>query len=199
VSSVLKATAQQLSKVGYAALRVEEVAEASGVNKTTIYRRWPTKPDLVIAAFRQAKAPVRTVDSGDLRADVLAWIHDHLAFANTQFGKGIIRVVLAERGHPELAAITKALRKEQQKARAELIQRAVDRGDLPGGTDTHLLADILFMPILTRSITYGERLPERYIEHAVDLVLAGARAIDREPQSGRQERRSRPRLVAGAR
>ena len=199
MSSVLKATAQQLSKVGYAALRVDEVAEASGVNKTTIYRRWPTKPELVIAALRQAKTPVRTVDKGDLRADVLDWVHDHLAFANTQVGKGLIRVILAERGHPELAAITKALRKEQQKSRAELIQRAIDRGDLPAGTDAELLADILFVPIMTRAITYGDRLPERYIEHAVDLVLAGARALDREPSSGRQVRRARPRLVAGAR
>jgi AcrR family transcriptional regulator len=185
VASVLRATAKQLSRVGYAALRVEEVAEASGVNKTTIYRRWPTKPDLVIAALREAKAPAETVEVGDLRTDVLAWLHETLSFANTPVGKGIIRVVLAERGQPELAAIAKALRKEQQKLRVGLVTRAIERGDLPAGTDPELLSDLLFIPIITRAITFGDRIPDGYIERAVDIILAGARA-DAAPSSSRR-------------
>ena len=55
VDGVLEATAEELSRVGYAALRVDEVAERSGVNKTTIYRRWPTKSDLVRATLEHFK------------------------------------------------------------------------------------------------------------------------------------------------
>ena len=67
VSDVLIATAEELTRVGYAAFRVEDVAARSGVNKTTIYRRWPTKPELVTAA-------VRTPDSasGAIMATVMA-------------------------------------------------------------------------------------------------------------------------------
>ena len=51
VADVLRATAEELARVGYAALRMEEVARVAGVNKTTVYRRWPTKEDLVSAAL----------------------------------------------------------------------------------------------------------------------------------------------------
>ena len=49
VQEVLTATAEELGRSGYAALRIEDVAERAGVNKTTIYRRWPTKAALVKA------------------------------------------------------------------------------------------------------------------------------------------------------
>lgn len=51
VHRVVSATADELSRVGYAALRVEDVAARSGVHKTTIYRRWPTKTELVAATI----------------------------------------------------------------------------------------------------------------------------------------------------
>ena len=44
VRDVLDASAKELARVGYAALRMDDVAAAAGVNKTTVYRRWPTKP-----------------------------------------------------------------------------------------------------------------------------------------------------------
>ncbi len=49
--AVLDATIAELSEVGYAALRIESVAERAGVNKTTIYRRWGDKAGLVATAF----------------------------------------------------------------------------------------------------------------------------------------------------
>src|SRR5512138_898011 len=47
VRDVLAAAAAEMARVGYVALRVEDVAARAGVNKTTVYRRWPTKADLV--------------------------------------------------------------------------------------------------------------------------------------------------------
>ena len=51
VSTVLRTTLEVLGEHGYAGLRIEDVAAQAGVNKTTIYRRWPTRADLVIAAL----------------------------------------------------------------------------------------------------------------------------------------------------
>src|SRR5688500_15054981 len=78
VDRVVKATAEELSRVGYAAMRVEDVAARSGVHKTTIYRRWPTKEDLVAATIttmirrsdRRAAIDTGTV-RGDLRQSLL--------------------------------------------------------------------------------------------------------------------------------
>src|SRR3984885_1261290 len=71
VAEVLRATAEELARVGYAALRMEDVARAAGVNKTTVYRRWPTKMRLVAEAMRHERER-RSVapDTGSLREDL---------------------------------------------------------------------------------------------------------------------------------
>ena len=51
IRRALAATLRELARVGYAALRFEEVAGRAGVNKTTVYRRWPDKQALVRAAL----------------------------------------------------------------------------------------------------------------------------------------------------
>jgi AcrR family transcriptional regulator len=47
VRGVMEATLAELALTGYGALRIEDVAVRAGVNKTTVYRRWPTKEELV--------------------------------------------------------------------------------------------------------------------------------------------------------
>src|ERR1700735_2678167 len=56
VEDVLAPAAKELARRGYASFRIEDVASAAGVNKTTVYRRWPTKADLVCAGIRQGVA-----------------------------------------------------------------------------------------------------------------------------------------------
>jgi AcrR family transcriptional regulator len=188
VDAVLRATAAEVARVGYAALRVDEIAALSGVNKTTIYRRWPTKGELVVAALRLAKVPPGH-DTGDLRADVIAWLRQTMEFAVSPLGSGIIRVMQSERGQPEIDAIARTLRAEQRAARKELVERAIARGELPRGADASLIGDLLFMPILSRLVNHGERVSDAYVESAVDLVLAGARAQKPDVASSPPSRR----------
>src|SRR6185295_9319184 len=71
VRDVLDASAKELARVGYAALRMDDVAAAAGVNKTTVYRRWPTKSDLVRATFESlAQGPIATPAMGSIREDL---------------------------------------------------------------------------------------------------------------------------------
>ena len=57
VESVLHTTLEVLGQQGYAQLRIEDIAARAGVNKTTIYRRWPTRSRLVMAALTSLAAP----------------------------------------------------------------------------------------------------------------------------------------------
>src|SRR3954464_9891698 len=68
VRDVLGAAAKELARTGYAALRVDGVAAAAGVNKTTVYRRWPTKPELVRATLQAlTQGSMTTPDLGSIR------------------------------------------------------------------------------------------------------------------------------------
>ena len=175
VSDVLVATAEELSRVGYAALRVEDVATRSGVNKTTIYRRWPTKPDLVGAAIRQVWETPEVPDTGALRSDLIASLNKTAAFAMSPIGRGLTRVIQVERAHPELEPIARSLRQDFRDLREVLVRRGIERGELPSTVDTRLLTDMVAAPIFYRLFAEGESVEGEFIETVVDVVLCGVR------------------------
>ena len=175
VSDVLVATAEELSRVGYAALRVEDVAARSGVNKTTIYRRWPTKPELVAAAVRAVWESPEVPDTGSLRNDFVASLRKTAAFAMSPIGRGLTRVIQMERSHPELEPIAISLRADYRSLREVLVQRGIDRKELPAETDARFLSDMMSAPIFSRLFTDGEAVDTAFIETVVDVVLCGVR------------------------
>jgi AcrR family transcriptional regulator len=175
VTDVLTATAEELSRVGYAALRVEDVAARSGVNKTTIYRRWPTKPELVGAALRAVWEPPDVPDTGSVRDDFIASLEKTAAFAMSPIGKGLTHVIQMERAHPEVEPIARGLREEYRKLREQLVDRAIERGELSPDTDPRFMSDLISAPIFSRLFTNGESVDTTFIENVVDVVLTGMR------------------------
>src|SRR3954462_2634237 len=173
VSDVLIATAEELSRVGYASLRVEDVAARSGVNKTTIYRRWPTKPELVGASLRAVWETPEVTDTGSLKGDLLASLKKTASFAMSPIGRGLTRVIQVEHAHPELEPIARSLREEFRDFRQVLVQRGIDRQELPADTDPRFLTDMMAAPIFYRLFTEGETVSAEYIEHVGDVGLCG--------------------------
>lgn len=168
VEGVLHATLQELTRVGYANLRVEDVAERAGVHKTTVYRRWPTKAELVGAAIRQLQLP--PIDTGTVRGDLVASLLQVSDLSPLE--RGLARVVLAERTEPDLDALTRKLRKGFRRARMAMVERGVERGELPKGVDAALLVDLVTSPV-QQALLFDERIRPRQIERIVDVALAG--------------------------
>jgi AcrR family transcriptional regulator len=175
VSDVLIATAEELSRVGYSSLRVEDVAARSGVNKTTIYRRWPTKPELVGAALRAVWETPEVTDTGSLRGDLLASLKKTAAFAMSPIGRGLTRMIQVERAHPELEPIARSLREDFHGFREVLVQRGIERQELPSTIDVRFLTDLVAAPIFYRLFTEGESVDTGFIENVIDVVLCGVR------------------------
>lgn len=176
VADVLRATCEELSRVGYAALRIEDVAQRSGVNKTTIYRRWPTKAELVAAALQSLAIKPPASDTGSLRGDLLEYLRQYAAFAGSSLGRGISRMMLTERTHPEVEPIAKAMRERHRRSRAGVVERAIERGELPEGTNAEFVAELVFAPVYSRVTTQAARVDDAFLCAVVDVVLAGARA-----------------------
>lgn len=176
VQQVLTATAVELGRVGFAALRIDDVASRSGVNKTTIYRRWPTKPELVAAALRALTQPLEAPDTGSLRGDLLAHFGRLAELSRSRVGSGVLRTLQVERMHPELEPVRKKLRGEQRALRVLLFERAVARGELPRQANLELLAEVAAAPMLARVMNGDAELDDAFIQAVVDLLLAGARS-----------------------
>src|SRR5258706_6964872 len=151
VARVLRATIEELARIGYGALSIEEVANRAGVNKTTVYRRWPTKADLVRAALRSmGDDKVCQPATGSLRGGLPAGGRSIIAFAQSSEGQSVLRMLLAEGMEPELAEIAASLRKEREANPRALVDEAVARGELTRGTDGILLMETLFGAIIQR-------------------------------------------------
>lgn len=175
VSEVLRATAEEIGRVGYAGLRIEDVAERSGVNKTTIYRRWPTKVDLVTAAIQHFAEVPEAPDTGSVRQDLLLLLRYSVARSSSTLGRGLLRMLQLERTHPEVDLVAQQIAREQLHPRHVVVRRAVERGDLPEGTDVELVVELVFAPVIKR-IVFARSAPDDFLESVVDLVLAGARS-----------------------
>jgi AcrR family transcriptional regulator len=188
VDRVLRATAEELGRIGYDAMRVEDVAELAGVNKTTIYRRWSTKAELVIAAVMEEQgvrpAPIDTgAVRDDLRASLLA------SRSLDAAGRGMLRVVQMERKVPAVEALARRFRRTLRRLRIEMVQRGIERGELPADADAALIVDLVSAPV-QQAMLFDESLNGRDIDRIVDLVLAGAMASASPKRPGKAPRKS---------
>lgn len=176
VQRVVKATAEELRRVGYAALRVEDVAARSGVHKTTIYRRWPTKADLFAAtiATMMGRSEQRgVIDTGTVRGDLRASLLAVLDLTPSE--QGILRVMQVERAIPEVNALARHFRDELSGMRLSMVRRGIARGELPRGVDAKLIVDLVSAPV-HRALLFDESVDASYLDRLLDAVLAGAAA-----------------------
>jgi AcrR family transcriptional regulator len=174
VSEVLRATADELARVGYAALRVEDVARAACVNKTTVYRRWATKMQLVTETLqRERERCIVTPDTGSVREDLRIMLHAFVEEGRTP----LARAWLSELGNTEVRAIMRGFRHHFESQWCRVIARGMARRELPADASPLFLIELVVSPITGRLIR-GEELPtDDFCTQVIDLVLAGAAAF----------------------
>ncbi|MGN9810548.1 TetR/AcrR family transcriptional regulator [Micromonospora sp. BQ11] len=165
-----------LAADGYARLTVEGVARRSGVNKTTLYRWWPSKPALVAATFRHAIARDLPVpDTGALRGDLVTLVRSKAAFFADGPGRLAADVLAHTGADPELARLADELLGQHGTHVSEVTGRAVARGELAGPVDDVLLADLLLGPVWLRAVVTRRRMSTADADALVDTLLAGLR------------------------
>jgi AcrR family transcriptional regulator len=102
---ILDAANKLLDEVGYDHLRVQDVADRAHVGLATIYRRWATKQDLVIAAMRNAKVNVQRPETDDPRADLEALLREMANDISGPKSCFVVGFITALRNDPELARV----------------------------------------------------------------------------------------------
>lgn len=178
VQQVLVATVAELAEAGYRALRMDVVSAAAGVNKTTIYRRWPSKKELVAAAVHWMRRFVHDVplpDTGSLERDLAEAFRRRVTFKDRVEGRAWARL-LAEKHDPEVSDVIGDAVEERSGAWYAMVTRAVARGELPDGTDPRLLLGMLGAIVDAWNARSSGRLAPELLEAAVRTVVAGARS-----------------------
>jgi AcrR family transcriptional regulator len=176
--AVLSAVLHELNVNGYAALSVEAVASRAGVNKTTIYRRWPTLDDLLVDALTTwAQDAIPVPQTGSIETDLLTLGRELADQLNGGVGRQIAAVVLtAGLRSPQLREATRRYFDQQAVRATPHVTRAIDRGELPANTDTNALLTTFRAPLFYRMVTTADPIDEGLIAQTTRVTLAAARA-----------------------
>jgi len=171
-TELLAVTLRLLQEHGYDRLTLDAVATTARASKATVYRRWPTKAELVLAAFtegvRQVAVPPET---GTLRGDLLRI--GELTCEQVRQHSGTIRAVLVEVSRdPALRDVMQHQFLDQRKALMELILRqSVDRGEIDEAAINDELWDLMPGYLIFRSIIPNRPPTQHTVQTLVDDVI----------------------------
>ncbi|MCO1659954.1 TetR/AcrR family transcriptional regulator [Pseudonocardia humida] len=183
--AVHAATVHALTEHGLDGLSIEAVAARAEVNKTTIYRRWGTREALVADALtantgRQVTVP----DTGSSREDLVVFARQVRDAILAPTSRALMSALSAGRHHRELAEIGRRYWADRLAAVRPLIERAVQRGELPADADPDVVVTRIVGPIWFAVSGPGLAVDDDFVAGCVDTVLAGTTS----PAAGDQSR-----------
>ncbi|MGX1759627.1 TetR/AcrR family transcriptional regulator [Streptomyces lydicus] len=174
---IFDATLDLLAERGYEGLTIEGVAQRSGVNKTTLYRWWPSKGALLGAALVGARQLELTPpDTGSLEGDLEALLGTMTTLLTARPASDIAVAALGAVTHsPELASHVKDFFADRIAREQVVFDRAVARGEIAADTDPMLLMDLLAGAAWVRIVLRRLPLEKDFVARTVRTVLNGAR------------------------
>lgn len=173
--AIMDAIVELLVERGYREVTIEGVAARAGVAKTTIYRRWPSKADMVVEAVCCAgkDCPVEAACESD--EAVRCGLERMLAALTCSNVARIVSGLAVEMPHnPELAAtVRERLVKPNRAAMCALLRRGIAAGELRSDLDPEFVADLLVGPLFFRMLISGEPLGPELAGQTVRELLRG--------------------------
>ena len=172
--AIVAAAIDELVANGYAGMSIEGVAARAGVAKTTIYRRWAGKDDLVLAALSKVKGPLPEPPGTSVRAD-LTYILEQMrtSWLDSTHGRLMQRLAADGYARPELY---RRFRDQVVGPRHEVtygvLRRGAERGDIRADFDPAWVNDMLTSPIVAAVLTHRPRLTKPQVEFCVDVVMS---------------------------
>ncbi|MGN9839683.1 TetR/AcrR family transcriptional regulator [Nonomuraea sp. H19] len=175
--AIIEATLDLIGEgMGVSELSIEAIASRAGVGKTTIYRRWSNKEDLVVDALSTLKAPLPPLTGTSVRDDLISLLDAMRTEAGHSRNRCVMNIAMSEADrYPRLMErfVKRAIEPRKQAMR-HVLERGVASGELRADLDVDM-----GMAILTGTMLWHTKwgpagdLPADLAERVVDAVLAG--------------------------
>ena len=158
-------------KSGISGFSVREIAHRTHVPKSTIYRRWRSRSDLLRTVLEQLASEEEPVPNlGSLRADLVEVARRRVESFMSE-GHTLEQLGMEARDDPELAEVVREWLNRRLRAHAPIFDRAIARQELRPSVDFDAALDLIFGVIWARALTLD--LSPGFAERVVDSVLAG--------------------------
>lgn len=199
--AILEAALDAFTEDGYEGMSMEGVASRAGVGKSTVYRRWPCKDDLLLAAIESLLEDFHVDDTGDVRADLTAVARQALRFiTETKAGEVLPRMVVqVVTGTPLGRAYAEKIMGPRAVAAGRVIEAAKARGELHPDLDAHLavaslVGSLIFLRITSALPDSGDGpaavdLAERLVGQLLDGMAAATRSHPAATAAAAESRR----------
>lgn len=181
-TAILSATIDVLVEVGFEKMTVDMVALRARAGKGAVYRRWPSKTEMVLDAIARMKRDMVDLDhlpdTGSLRGDMLALFETGLAERGEHFMRAIAGLAALLAQHPEVAdAGHQAMIEPWAEANRILIGRAITRGKAKAGADVETIAQVIPSMGGYRSLIQRRAFDRAFLVGLLDNVLLPALGI----------------------
>ncbi len=180
--AILDATLELLAEGGFQGLSIEEVAARAGVGKTTIYRRWSSKEELVIDAFHAVQVDLSMVDTGNFRNDLVTLLKAayQSMMARPLLEQLVVKIIGEYQTNPEIfqVFITQLLVPRFQQFR-HMVEQAQARNEIRRDIDWTLVIELVsgslyFHWIITRFLAPSSSFtPDEWVEQMIDMLMQG--------------------------
>ena len=171
-ATVLHSTVALLLERGYGGTSVDEIARRSGVAKTTIYRHWPTRTDLLRDACANIGTPLDRPDTGDLKADLTAVLKNLAALLRSaQWATVLPSIIDAAERDPDIAAMYGELQQEYSSVLQEIMSAPEHKEKLPKNADVSVLIAMLVGPLFYRRWFSREVVSDTFAEQVIAQVF----------------------------
>jgi AcrR family transcriptional regulator len=174
-AAVLEAALDLLIELGYNGTSMEAVAARAGVAKSTVYRRWPAKDDLIVDALARIKGEIVVPPPGSVRTQLIFLLDQMRAHWNDRRQVRLMQRLTADGiERPErYREIRKRVMLPRRTVIRDCLQRGVDSGDLDPAADLNWAVDLLVAPVIAAGLTHQPRFGAAQAEFVVDTVLRG--------------------------
>jgi AcrR family transcriptional regulator len=181
--AIIDATLELLAEEGFQGLSIEAVAARAGVGKTTIYRRWSSKEELVMEAIRHVQIDVPVMETGNFRNDLAALLktvyQGFMAHPYPFLGKLVLEFIGEYQTNPEIFqdALTQLIFPRFQRF-FHMVEQAQAREEIRGDIDPELVLDLVagslyFRWIMRNLMPTSSTSPVDWIEQVIDAIMQG--------------------------
>jgi AcrR family transcriptional regulator len=175
---ILEAALDVLAECGYDGMTIDMVAARAKAGKATLYRRWPSKAELVIDAVACMKTPANLdalPDTGTLRGDMLGMIKPHTIEDADRKLKVMTGLVSMLSRSPELADMAyQAITDPRARTTRMFMQRAIDRGEIRADADIDTLSMVSASMATYRTLILRKPVDREFLLSVIDGVILPA-------------------------
>ena len=189
-TAILAATRAALVDLGWSKLTLGDVATRAGVAKTTLYRRWAGKNELVVDAVAELFDELELPDSGSLAADIEGVVLQFAKILARPEAKSGLMAVVAESTRDDALRerIRTSIVERQKRLVLEGRARAEARGELPpepdaaqAGRTVDLIFDLVAGAVVHRTLVSAGAADEEWVRDLSRVLLTGLAGTAQEP------------------